>query len=74
MMVQTSKGDKTAGRDVLKKNGKVVVLTSGEARFSGLGTTPKRRHFLGFSMHQSCVSVQHSFVSNARLKACSLLC
>ena len=30
-----------------KKNGKTMVLASGEGMFSGLGMTPKRRRFLG---------------------------
>ncbi|RXH73976.1 hypothetical protein DVH24_016798 [Malus domestica] len=67
-MVQTPKGT-----GLQKKNGKVVVSTSGEARFSGLGMTPKQHHFLGFSAHQSCALVHRSSVSNAWLKAYSSL-
>ncbi|KAB2621163.1 hypothetical protein D8674_042040 [Pyrus ussuriensis x Pyrus communis] len=69
------KKDKTAGRDVQKKNGKVVGLASGEARFSGLRMMSNDVVFLGFSTQRSCALVHHSFMSHitTQLKACSSL-
>lgn len=63
------KGDTIAGRHVQKKNGKAVDSASSEARFSGLGVTPKAS-FFGFSAQQSCALLHCSSVSCvvARLK------